>query len=753
MADTKDKGEAGETPKKKEVLDLLDESGDKKVAARKAVAEKKAAAEAAAKVEAERLATLKAAAIEKAKPEALDLLEKPKKAKKTTKKKADNAELPPISIIQAEKEAAFQAALHGADETRDPAEEDSESKDEEVQEDESESESEDPTVIHLKSPIMIESLAERMGLKPFKLIADLIEFGVFANAKGSIEPDIAAQVCEKHGFTFEKEQRAKGAGVHKVDEVIEVPPIPEEEPEAASEGDGDDTPAKDESITRPPIITFMGHVDHGKTSLLDAIRKSKVTDGEAGGITQHIGAYTIEHEGQQITFLDTPGHAAFTRMRARGAEVTDIVILVVAADDGLMPQTREAISHAQAAKSSIIVAINKIDRPGADTNRVKTQLQEAGLTTTDWGGEIESVDVSATEGTGVEQLIETMLLQAEVLELKANPKLPARATVIEASVQAGKGPTATVIVNSGTLKLGKPFICGLHDGKVKSLLNDLGEQVKEAGPSIAVELIGFNELPCVGDQFIEMNSAREAKKLSAQRIEEVRKEKLTRGVNNHGGTNVADFIKSLDSDGPKTLNLLLKTDVAGTAEAIKEELLSIESDKVDLNFLHAGAGAISESDIILAKASGAVILGFNVKLESKAVKVARREGVEIRPYSIIYELIDQIRDTMLGLLDAETREKTLGSAEVKQIFKLARRGRVAGCVVNDGKIVQTARARIIRGRQAVFDGGFSTLRRFTEEVTEVKAGLECGIRVGDYTEYEVGDVIQCYELEKLEIKL
>ncbi|MEM7145179.1 MAG: translation initiation factor IF-2 [Verrucomicrobiota bacterium] len=607
---------------------------------------------------------------------------------------------------------------------------------EEAAEEESGEEEIDPAkIINIKPPIIVKDLAEAMGLKPFKIIQDLLQLEVFVSQDKSIEPDIAVQLCEKHGFVFEREKREKGGGVHKVEEVIEEPEAP---PEVETEGG-------DELQLRPPIITFMGHVDHGKTSLMDALRESRVTAGEAGGITQHVGAYSIEKGGKKITLIDTPGHAAFTEMRARGANVTDIVVLVIAADDGVMPQTKEAIDHAKAAGVTIMVAVNKVDMKGADPMKVRTQLQEMDLTPEDWGGETVCVDVSATEGTGLDTLVEMMALQAEVLELKANPDAAARGTVIEAKMEAGKGPTATVIVSSGTLKPGIPFICGPHSGKVKSLINDRGEQVKEASPATPVEVLGFNGLPNVGDELVEMENERAAKRLSEARLDELRKEKLEQPKR----STLESLFASIDDATKKVLKIVLKTDVAGTAEAIIGELKGVDSDKVDVDILHSSAGPITESDVLLASASDAIIIGFNTKVEGKAVSAAKREGVQVKLYSVIYELIDQMREAMLGMLDPEMRENVVGHAKVKEIFKLSG-GRVAGCLVSDGKILRAGHARVLRGDQPVYDGAVQTLRRFQDDVNEVRNGLECGIRLGNFNEYEVEDVIECYELEKID---
>jgi translation initiation factor IF-2 len=702
MADQTDSNE-----EKKEVLNLIDE-------------QKKPSRRARQREEASKVKTV---AVEKV--EALDLLDEGQQKKASAVKKTEKSgkdQLPSISkLLDEQKDPDF---IHS-----DPIA--ATESDEEEEEDDGATI--DGNVISIKPPIIVSMLAEKLGLKPFEIMKDLIALEVFVAPHQAIEPDIAEQVCEVHGFVFEREKREKGGGVHKEEVVVEEP---KPEPVAPVE----------KLELRAPIITFMGHVDHGKTSLLDFIRKAKVAEGEAGGITQHIGSYRVENNGKPITFVDTPGHAIFTEMRARGADVTDIVVLVVAADDGLMPQTREAISHAKAAEKTIIVAVNKCDLPGADPTRVKTQLMEEGLNPTDFGGDVETVEVSAVTGQGMEELIELMALQAEVLELMANPDANARAAVIEAKVQAGKGPTATVIVDTGTLKIGTPFICGPFAGKVKSLLSDVGEPVTEAGPATPVEILGFAELPNVGDELVEMESERAAKKLSEERMEELRKERLKAPQK----TRMEDLLAMVGPDAAKAkLKLILKTDVQGSVGAIKGAIADIQSDKVEAGFIHAAAGAISERDIQLASSADAVVLGFNVKVESNAVKASRREGVQIKLYSIVYELIDQVREAMLGMLEPETREKILGHAEVKQVFKVLR-GRAAGCMVTDGRVSRKAHARVIRGRTPVFDGKMSTLRRYQDEVDEVKPGIECGIRLGDFNEYEDGDVIECYTLEKVD---
>ncbi len=637
--------------------------------------------------------------------------------------------LPPISRIRATPAAPAPEPVREA-----PPVADAPAPAEEIGEVETETE-DGRKIIHIKPPIIVKDLALQLGLKNFQLIKELMdEFNIFANPNLTVEPEVATKICDKHGFAFEMERREKGGGVHKVVETVVAPPPPVIETE-------------EELKPRAPIITFMGHVDHGKTSLMDAIRKTRVAAGEAGGITQHIGAYSVDYKGTLITFLDTPGHAAFTAMRARGANVTDIVVLVVAADDGLMPQTIEAINHAKAAAHvKIMVAVNKIDLPSANLDRVKQQLQEHDLTPEDWGGETIVVPVSATKGTGIPDLLENMVVQAEVMELKASPTAIPRGTVIEAQVEAGRGPTATVIVQMGTLKVGEPFICGDFGGKVKSLVDDRGKPIKSAGPSTPVKVLGFTGLPNAGDEFLVMESEKSTKVLSEERLAARRTEKLSVPQR----ATLESLLEA--ADGKKVLRLVLKCDAQGSLEALVASLGQIQSKKIDLEMIHAGVGPISESDILLASASNAVVVGFNIKVESNAVGAAKREGVQVKLYSIIYELIDQMKEAMAGLLDPEHRETVIGHAEVKQVFQLSR-GIVAGCLVTDGRISRTARARVLRRRQPVYDGGLSTLRRFQDDVKEVRVGLECGIKLGDFNEYQVGDIIECYQLEQVAQKL
>jgi translation initiation factor IF-2 len=670
-------------------------------------------------------------------PETVSLIDRKRPAKKSqdSEIKTKRTVLPPISRIRASLEATSKPPPTEVPAPEPPPSEPAQQPAVETTSTPGEVEAgPQQKVLLMKPPIVVKHFANELALKPHQLIAELMTHNIFANINQTIEPDIAAKIAEKHGFILEKERREKGGGVHKVEQQVVAPPPPVIE-------------KKEELKPRAPIITFMGHVDHGKTSLLDAIRKTRVAAGEAGGITQHIGAYSVDHNGHKITFIDTPGHAAFTSMRARGANVTDIVVLVVAADDGLMPQTVEAINHAKAAPHvKIMVAVNKMDLPGANLDRVKKQLQERGLTPEDWGGETIICPVSATKGTGIDQLLEMMSLQAEVMELKASPTARPRGTVIEAQVEAGRGPTATVIVQMGTLKIGDPFICGEYSGKVKSLLDDRGKPVKQAGPSTPVKVLGFVGLPNAGDEFLVMESERATKQLSDERLEAKRTNKLFVPQR----ATLETLLET--AEGKKVLRLVLKGDTQGSVEAIINALKQIETKKVDLELVHSAVGPISESDILLASASNAVVVGFNVKVESMAVPAAKREGVQVKLYSIIYELLDQMKDAMAGLLDPELRETVIGHAEVKQIFNLSR-GIVAGCLVTDGRIARAARARILRRRQPVYDGGISTLRRFQDDVKEVRSGLECGIRLGDFSEYQVGDVIECYQLEQIAQKL
>jgi translation initiation factor IF-2 len=589
-------------------------------------------------------------------------------------------------------------------------------------------------VIQMKPPIQVRDLATRLNLKPFQLIHELMEMNVFATLNQNIEEAVAKKICEKRGFVFLAEKRKEGGGVHKVAPVVE-PPKAKPVPSANLK-------------PRPPIVTFMGHVDHGKTSLLDAIRRAKVAAGEAGGITQHIGAYTVQRNNHSITFLDTPGHEAFTAMRARGANVTDIVVLVVAADDGIKPQTLEALRHAQAAKVTIMVAINKVDLPNANLDKVKGQLQELGLAPEEWGGQTVVCEVSATKGTGIEKLLEMIALQSEVLELRADPTGNARARVIETQIETGRGPTATVLVQHGCLKVGDSFVCGPHQGKVKALLDDAGNAITTAGPSVPTRIIGLSGAPSPGEEVVVVSSEREARTIVEERQEAQRATRLAAGPGAPTGVTLENLFASIADGQKKCLRVVLKGDVQGSVEAIVEAIRKIQSQKVTLEIILSTIGPISESDILLAKASGAVVIGFNTKTDNSAANAAKREGIQIKLFSIIYELVDQVKEAMTGLLDPELRESPLGNALVKKVFELSK-FMVAGSQVQSGRITKSGRARVIRKKQPIYDGAVVTLKRFQEDVPEVRQGLECGIRLGNFDEYEEGDIIECYQLEKV----
>jgi translation initiation factor IF-2 len=597
----------------------------------------------------------------------------------------------------------------------------------------------DAQVIVIKPPIVVRELAEALKQKPFKIIADLMEAGVFANVNQAIDEKFAIQICAKYGVKFEVEKRAKGEGqVHAPIKKIEV--------------DLEDKP--EQLKPRPPVVTIMGHVDHGKTSLLDVIRKANVVEGEAGGITQHIGAYTIsfphperKNDLQQITFLDTPGHAAFSSMRARGANVTDIVVLVVAANDGVMPQTLEALSHAKAAKVPILVAVNKCDHPNANTMKVRQQLQEKGLTPDDWGGETIFVDCSALTKQGVDKLLEMILLQADLLELKANPDRNAKGNVIESGIEPG-GPMATVLVRKGTLHLGDVIICGEYYGKARALVNEEGKRLKEATPSVAVKVLGLNGVPDAGAEFSVVDDERTARDLAEERRMTGRAESLEA----KSKVTLENLFATLDSQQGKTLKVVVKADTQGSVEAIVDALAKIETDKVKLEVIHSAVGAITENDVALASASQGIILGFHTRVDSTAAEKAKHVNVQIKLYAIIYELIDEVKSGMAGLLDPLSKEVIVGSAEVRQVFELSKGMPVGGSMVTVGRIVR-GKVRVRRRKDVIYEGVTQSLRRFQDEVNEVRAGMECGIRIEGFAEIAVGDIIECYTIEKVAQKL
>jgi translation initiation factor IF-2 len=510
-----------------------------------------------------------------------------------------------------------------------------------------------------------------------------------------------------------------------------------------------DTPDADENLeARPPVVTIMGHVDHGKTSLLDAIRHANVVAGEAGGITQHIGAYQVTApNGDKITFIDTPGHAAFTAMRARGAKVTDIVVLVVAADDGVMPQTIEAINHAKAAKVPLIIAINKIDKPNVDPNRVRTELLQYEVQVESMGGDVLEIEVSATKRINLDKLLDAIALQSEILDLKANADRPAEGTVIEAKLDRGRGPVATVLVQRGTLKTGDIVIAGSEWGRVRALVSDLGAQVQKAGPSVPVEILGFNGAPEAGDRVAAVENEARAREITEYRTRQKRERAAARAGKARGS--LADMMSQLKTAGRKEFPLVVKGDVQGSVEAIIGALDKLGTDEVGARVIHAGAGGINESDITLAEASGAAVIGFNVRANKEAREAAERSGTEIRYYNIIYDLVDDVKSAMSGLLAPTLREERLGEARILQVFGVSKIGKVAGCLVQDGRVERGANVRLIRDNVVIHEGKLSTLKRFKDEVKEVPSGQECGMAFENYQDMREGDIIECYRIEEI----
>jgi translation initiation factor IF-2 len=598
----------------------------------------------------------------------------------------------------------------------------------------------DAQVITIKPPIVVRDLAEQLKQKPFIIIGDLMKLGVFAVINQAIDEATAQKICAKYGFRFEVEKRERGGGVvHAPVKKVEL-----------------DQEDKTEDLKpRAPVVTIMGHVDHGKTTLLDVIRKSNVAAGEAGGITQHIGAYTIsfphperKNELAQVTFLDTPGHAAFSSMRARGANVTDIVVLVVAANDGVMPQTLEALNHAKAAKVPIIVAVNKIDHPNANSLKVRQQLQDKGLVPDDWGGDTIFAEVSALTKQGVDKLIEMILLQADLLELKANPDRRAKGNVIESGLEPG-GPTATVLIRKGTLRAGDVMICGQYYGRVRALINEESKRLKEAGPSVAVKVLGLNGVPEAGLEFSVVEDEKSARDLAEQRTHEAKIQGLEAA---RGKVTLENLFATLESQQSKALKVVVKADTQGSVEAIVEALKKIDSEKVTLEIIHSAVGTITESDVALASASRAVILGFHTRVDSGVADKAKHEGVQIKLYAIIYELIDEVKEGMAGLLEPILKESIIGSAEVRKVFQLSKGAPVAGCVVSSGRIVK-GKVRVRRRKEIIYEGLAQSLRRFQDEVNEVRAGMECGIRIEGFSEFQTGDAIECYSVEKIAQKL
>ncbi len=580
-------------------------------------------------------------------------------------------------------------------------------------------------IIKISETITIGELAKRMGIKATDLIKAMMKMGSMVTINHVLDHDAAVLLASDYGYEVENV-------AVDLDEILEFTP---DAPELLQE--------------RPPVVTIMGHVDHGKTSLLDAIREANVISGEAGGITQHIGAYDVELHGRKITFLDTPGHEAFTAMRARGAKVTDIVILVVAADDGVMPQTREAINHSKAAGVPIIVAINKIDKPDARPEKVKQELTEHGIVSSEWGGDVTMVEVSAKKRMNLEELLEMILLQADLMDLKANPDKAAKGTIVEGKLDKGRGPVATVLVQEGTLRTGDYCVVGVHSGRVRAMQNDRGERVLSAGPAMPVEVVGLPGVPDAGDIFVAMKDEKQAKEIATLRQIKQRELELAK----HAKMSLEQLYEKIQKGEVKDLNVIVKADVQGSVEAVAESLRKLSTDAVRLNVIHTAVGAITETDVNLATASNAIIIGFSIRPEVKAQAMAEKEGVDIRLYNVIYDAVDDVRKAMEGLLEPVFKEKYLGRAEIREIFSVPKVGNVAGCYIQDGKILRNSQVRLLRDNVVVYQGKLGTLRRFKDDVKEVATGYECGMGLENYNDIKVGDIIEAFEMEKVAAKL
>jgi translation initiation factor IF-2 len=582
-------------------------------------------------------------------------------------------------------------------------------------------------VVRIEESVNLQTLASRMQVKATEVLMKLMRLGTTGvNINSTLDADTAKIVANEFGWEVED------TAISEADQLT-----------AARGATSDDSGA----MPRPPIVTVMGHVDHGKTSLLDRIRKANVVAGEAGGITQHVGAYSVETPRGTVTFLDTPGHEAFTAMRARGAQATDIVVLVVAADDGVMPQTREAINHAKAANVPVVVAVNKIDKPEANSERVKRQLAELGLTPEEWGGETLYSEVSAHTGQGIDSLLEQILLQAEVLELRATPTGPATGLVIEAELDRGRGPVATILVMDGTLNRGDVVLAGAAHGKVRAMSDSQGRQLSAAGPATPVVIVGLNDVPSAGDQ---VHVVKDVKK--AQEIAESRKTKERRSLVPSTGQkamSLEDLHKALQEVEQLELKLIIKADVQGSVEAVADALTRLTSEKVKVSVVHSAAGAITEGDVNLAVAAGAIIIGFNVRPAGKAAALAQKEGVQIRPYSIIYNVVDEVKAAMEGLLAPTQVEKFLGKAEVRQVFRISKAGNVAGCMVIEGLVRRNSNVRLLREGAEIWQGKLSSLKRFKDDAREVKEGFDCGIALEGFNDVKEGDIIQAYEIESV----
>ena len=573
-----------------------------------------------------------------------------------------------------------------------------------------------------KEGMTLSMLANELSVNPIELIKKFMSLGVMLNINSTISFDDAELVVIDYNKELKKEETMDASNFEKLE-------INDNEEDLKE---------------RPPVVTIMGHVDHGKTSLLDAIRKTNVVVGEAGGITQHIGAYQVERNGKKITFIDTPGHAAFTEMRARGAAITDIVIIIVAADDGVMPQTKEAIDHAKAAKVPIIVAVNKIDKKEANIEKVLTEMTEAGLTPEAWGGDTTFVNISAKTGEGIDELLETIILMSEIKGLKANPNRYALGTVIEAKLDKNVGGVITLLIQNGTLRLGDPIVVGTSFGKVRTLKNDIGVEIVEALPSTPVEITGINEIPSAGDRFMAFETEKQAKQIA-----ETRKEKAKQKANINSNSITLDDLFSKIENGIKEINIVLKADVKGSEEAVRNALSKINVEGVRTNIIRSGTGTITESDVVLANASSAIVIGFNVRPSSKTKDLAKEYGVEIRLHNIIYKVIEELEQAMKGMLDPEFEEKVLGEAEVRQLFKFSKVGTIAGCYVISGMIKSNSKARLLRGGVVIYDGNIKSVQREKDSVKEVKNGFECGITLEDYNDIKEGDIIESYEMVEI----
>ena len=581
---------------------------------------------------------------------------------------------------------------------------------------------EDKNVIVYEEGMTVAKLAEKLEVPATEIIKKLMSLGVMASLNNTLSFDDAEMVVIDYDKTLKSFETQDKVNFEK----LEINDDPKD------------------LVERAPVVTIMGHVDHGKTSLLDYIRHSRVTEGEFGGITQHIGAYQTECNGKKITFIDTPGHAAFTEMRARGASITDIVIIIVAADDGVMPQTIEAIDHAKAANVPIIVAVNKIDKPGADPEKVIAEVSEHGLIPEEWGGDTIFAKISAKTGEGVDKLLESILLVSEMAELKANPNRYALGTVIESKLDKSMGSTVTLLVQNGTLRLGDPIVVGTTFGKVRTLKNDLGEEVVEAVPSTPVEITGLNEVPEAGDRFMAYSNEKEARTIAENRKEQA---KMKKNKNNAAPT--LDDIFNRIKEGEKEINVVLKTDVTGTEEAVKNALEKVQVEDVKVKVIRSSVGAVTESDIVLASASNAIVIGFNVRPNAKTIETAKEYNVDIRLYNVIYKLVEELEDAMKGMLDPEYEEKTLGQAEVRQLFKFSKVGTIAGCMVIDGVVKSNAKARVIRDGVVIYDGAINSLQREKDQAKEVKKGFECGITVEKFNDIKPQDIIEAYEVVEI----